>query len=69
MNTIMFIQNIEYSYIVVSKKYTHFINFFFSWDGECDPGKINTNLWIKISDDNSSTLIPKYLHIQGKIFL
>ena len=35
MNTIMFIQNIEYSYIMVSWKYTNFATFFFSWDKEC----------------------------------
>ena len=36
----MAIQNTEYSYIVVLRKYTNFTSFFFSWDEERVPGKI-----------------------------
>ena len=69
MNTIMFIQIIKHSYIVVSRKYTNFPTCFFSWDGEFVPGKINANLRSKINDvskrdEHSSTLVPKYLHIE-----
>ena len=39
MHTVMLIQNIEHLYNVVSRKYTNFANFFFSWDKECVPAK------------------------------
>ena len=67
MNTIMFIQNIEHSYNVVSRKYTKFVSFFFSWDGECVAGKINADLRSKISDANKRDEHSMYLHIQGKM--
>ena len=41
MNTNMFIQNIEHSSIEVSRKYANFVFFFFSWDEEYVPVKIN----------------------------
>ena len=46
--------------------------FFFSWDVECVPGKINTNLPHKIRnankrDDIAAKLVPKSLHIQHKM--
>ena len=73
MNTIMFIENIEHSFIVVvSRKYTN-LSPFFLMRREGVPGKITVNLRIKISDANkcdehNSTLVPKYLHIHGKMF-
>ena len=70
----MFIQIMKHSYIEVSRKYTNFATCFFSWDGEFVPGKINANLRSKISDANkrdeySSTLAPKYLHIEHKMLI
>ena len=68
----MLMQNVEYSYVVVSRKYTNFASFFFFWDVECVPGKINTNLPHKIRDTNkrddiAAKLVPKSLHIQHKM--
>ena len=34
----MLIQNIEHSYIVISRKYTIFVSFFSLWDEERFPG-------------------------------
>ena len=45
MHTVMLIQNIKHSYIMVSRKYTNFATFFFSWDmEESAPSKIDTTL-------------------------
>ena len=67
----MFIQNIEHLNIYVSSKYANFVNFFLSWDEECVPGKINTNLRSKIRDTNkrdehSCKVVPKSLHAEGR---
>ena len=72
MGTIMLIQNIEHSYILVSRTYTNFVSYFSSWDEKRVNGEINANLRNKIRDANkydehSSKLLSKSLRISQDI--
>ena len=72
MGTIMLIQNIEHSYILVSRAYTNFVSYFSSWDEKRVNGEINANLRNKIRDANkydehSSKLLSKSLRISQDI--
>ena len=54
----------ELSYFLVSRRYTNVVSFFFQWDRECLPSKINADLQSKIrdakkGDEYSSKLVPK----------